>query len=556
MKKFLATLLAVVLIFSSYGIDSKAKSFDDNVYMEAGENGVENDYAGDFVSDDEIDYEYDFGNECNDSLIEVVDLDDDEVNMLRKSFALEIDKAEYYSRSWSMYSSNYCFSKMNEAEQEFYNRLDEVVMHYMNSDEDAVFREKDSNYYLKGATYSDLDFARFDAAGEPVLNKERATEIAIIYWYQNPQYYFVSTWILRDDDEIYLGCISDFADGQERFSVTADVFARIDGWLAETENIPSEYGKALKIRDIVCNNVVYLTNSYDQSLYSAVILGETVCAGYTKLYSVLANAAGLDGIGIISGTHAWNKVKIDGKWYNVDTTWDDDKNTRDYFCRSDTYFLENGAHLPRELYDGLLPEAPYDHVDLTATVASNGIYEAINDREKIVAGMVTTATPGADIEYCWYVKSGDGARVPISDWTDSEWLWWYPDKWGTYNVECDARIVGNEDSTVNAKASIEYHPHIKGVCQMPYEGGGFLIGVESYDNPGQKYSYELLILDCTLLSKGEPAWIYTTGKNTVEYGNAFWAVWKPQYGYYWTLFRVFDEEGSIIDEKCYGFVNI
>ena len=69
-------------------------------------------------------------------------------------------------------------------------------------------------------------------------------------------------------------------------------------------------------------------------------------------------------------------------------------------------------------------------------------------------------------------------------------------------------------------------------------------------------SYELLILDCTLLSKGEPAWIYTTGKNTVEYGNAFWAVWKPQYGYYWTLFRVFDEEGSIIDEKCYGFVNI
>ena len=102
-------------------------------------------------------------------------------------------------------------------------------------------------------------------------------------------------------------------------------------------------------------------------------------------------------------------------------------------------------------------------------------------------------------------------------------------------------------------------PIIKGKCQMPYsgeQGTGYLIGVESYDNPGQKYQYEMLILDCTLLAQGKPAWTYTTGKFTVSQGNAGWCIWTPQYGYYWTLFRVYDENGVLIDEQCYGFENI
>ena len=99
---------------------------------------------------------------------------------------------------------------------------------------------------------------------------------------------------------------------------------------------------------------------------------------------------------------------------------------------------------------------------------------------------------------------------------------------------------------------------IKGICQMPYygEGGGYLIGVETYSNPNQEYQYELLILDCTLLAQGKDAWIYTTNKCNVSDGNSFWTVWQPQYGYYWTLFRVYDKNGYMLDEKCYGFQNI
>ena len=66
----------------------------------------------------------------------------------------------------------------------------------------------------------------------------------------------------------------------------------------------------------------------------------------------------------------------------------------------------------------------------------------------------------------------------------------------------------------------------------------------------------MLILDCTLLTDGKDAWIYTTGKFMVMEGCAGWTTGQPQYGYYWTLFRVYDANDNLIDEADYGFVNV
>ena len=53
-----------------------------------------------------------------------------------------------------------------------------------------------------------------------------------------------------------------------------------------------------------------------------------VCSGYSRLFYRLAKEAGLE-VRIISGKtaggstegHAWNMVKVDGKWYHIDVTW-------------------------------------------------------------------------------------------------------------------------------------------------------------------------------------------------------------------------------------------
>ena len=195
------------------------------------------------------------------------------------------------------------------------------------------------------------------------------------------------------------------------------------------------------------------------------------------------------------------------------------------------------------------------------TITTDGIYCASN-HPSIQAGMVIHKSNEADtVEYRWVACDSNkpGEWFEVSPWTkNNNCIDWTPEKSGSYVIVCYARVVGNEKkSEIQFAFGTEYHKEIKGICQMPYsgEGGGYLIGIESYNNPNNSYQYEMLILDCTLYAQGKDAWIYTTGRCGAK-GNSLWTVWQPQYGYYWTLFRIYDADGNIIDEACYGFANV
>ncbi len=193
-----------------------------------------------------------------------------------------------------------------------------------------------------------------------------------------------------------------------------------------------------------------------------------------------------------------------------------------------------------------------------ATLSKPGIYLAELGKDHITVGMTYKITEKTDIEFSWYVSTDGKNWNVLQDWKENdEWLRWTPASYGEYSLKCIARVCGNMSSTIEDTIPISFHPEIKGKCQMPYTGagGGYLIGIETFENPNQSYQYEMLILDCTLLAQGKDAWIYTTGKFTVPQGCAGWTIWQPQYGYYWTLFRVFDRNGNLLDEACYGFVN-
>ncbi|WP_156165163.1 transglutaminase domain-containing protein [Demequina silvatica] len=71
--------------------------------------------------------------------------------------------------------------------------------------------------------------------------------------------------------------------------------------------------------------------SHSQEAYSILVDGYAVCGGYAKAFLAMAHLAGLEAIevtgsdsaGQFGGSHAWNKVKVDGAWRLVDITWDD-----------------------------------------------------------------------------------------------------------------------------------------------------------------------------------------------------------------------------------------
>lgn len=67
------------------------------------------------------------------------------------------------------------------------------------------------------------------------------------------------------------------------------------------------------------------------SSYGALVEGKAVCEGYAEAFQYLLQRAGLQGF-IITGKgngagHEWNVVRVDGKFYHVDSTWDDQGNT-------------------------------------------------------------------------------------------------------------------------------------------------------------------------------------------------------------------------------------
>lgn len=186
------------------------------------------------------------------------------------------------------------------------------------------------------------------------------------------------------------------------------------------------------------------------------------------------------------------------------------------------------------------------------------------DKSKITARLTTNLADVTELEFSWYVSRGDGNWEAISEWVRgtgenkffSEYTW-MPEEFGDYIIRGKARKIGDDSTVVYSDVNVTFSQYIKGICQMPYTGpgGGYLIGFETYNNPNQEYQYEMLILDCTLLAQNKDAWIYTTGKCKVP-ENAFWTVWQPVYGYYWTLFRLYDKNGNLIDQSCYGFQNI
>jgi hypothetical protein len=59
-------------------------------------------------------------------------------------------------------------------------------------------------------------------------------------------------------------------------------------------------------------------------LIGGLLQGESVCEGYAEIIRNVLACRGIESRCIYSASHAYNQVKINGKWYYCDLTWDRD----------------------------------------------------------------------------------------------------------------------------------------------------------------------------------------------------------------------------------------
>lgn len=96
-----------------------------------------------------------------------------------------------------------------------------------------------------------------------------------------------------------------------------------------------DYNKIMHAHDWIINNLDYeqnITNNNVYNLYGALIEKSAVCEGYAETLKYILDEVDIPCV-LVSGTatnsegkterHEWNYVQLYGKWYAIDSTWDD-----------------------------------------------------------------------------------------------------------------------------------------------------------------------------------------------------------------------------------------
>lgn len=136
-----------------------------------------------------------------------------------------------------------------------------------------------------------------------------------------------------------------------RPSVTQIVNNAVAQCRQETDG--SEYDMALWLHDWTLDQLEYDHSLNWCSAESGLTRHQGTCESYQRIYSKLLDAADIANGRIIGNGHTWNAVKIDGKWCQMDLTWDD---------TSDNWYGDlDQRHLYFGLNDELMAIAHSDH---------------------------------------------------------------------------------------------------------------------------------------------------------------------------------------------------
>lgn len=121
--------------------------------------------------------------------------------------------------------------------------------------------------------------------------------------------------------------------GSELEAAKEEFELAVTDMLSGITNTMSEFDRELVLHDRLAAAVSYTSSTHAHNAYGALVEGYAVCEGYAEALQYLLQRVGIQaflvqgaGINPVSQTqeaHEWNAVCIDGNFYHVDLTWDD-----------------------------------------------------------------------------------------------------------------------------------------------------------------------------------------------------------------------------------------
>ena len=242
--------------------------------------------------------------------------------------------------------------------------------------------------------------------------------------------------------------LSDAAQEEKVDQAEAEVFQKLK------LSGQSDYQKIKAIYDYICENVSYdYTNLDDDTYiqkytaYAALIDKTAVCQGYASLLYRMALDAGVDArviSGDAGGPHAWNIVRLNGKYYNLDSTWDAGRENYSYFLKSMKAFSnhERDEDYSSSEFTEAYPMAESDY-------PVNHVHNVVKDEAVEPTCTTEGKTEGSHCSVCNEVlkpqeiipvlghnfKDGICTRCKVGisgKWLKSGSKWWYQYEDGSY----------------------------------------------------------------------------------------------------------------------------
>ena len=219
-----------------------------------------------------------------------------------------------------------------------------------------------------------------NASGSEMI--ELLKDLLIEVKFQNPLIFGISSFVY---DSTYDVLNVEYAyDRSNQEQLQNEVIKRIKEVSAEIIKPGMSYvDREIAINNYLCKTVEYDTKAAEYLLktgqadadslnsfnaYGALNDGLAVCEGYAQAFKLLCDEAGitsivvtgeLDGIG-----HAWNRVLIEDKWYDVDVTNNDKEN-----------LFNSALNIPKQIADEYLIENDYYITDDNLNYLERGISE-------------------------------------------------------------------------------------------------------------------------------------------------------------------------------------
>lgn len=167
------------------------------------------------------------------------------------------------------------------------------------------------------------------------LTVDELKTVAEYYWRDYPQHFWYrGTYLYRYQGSTVVSMQPSYSmTGSQLTQAQKDWQTAVKDALAGLNASDSEYDRGMQLHDRLAVRCFYEEGTNAHNAYGALAEGRAVCEGYARAYQYLLYQAGLQslyvtGTGTSPGTilpigHGWNIVRIDGAYYHVDVTWDD-----------------------------------------------------------------------------------------------------------------------------------------------------------------------------------------------------------------------------------------